>query len=137
MSNIMAAIGIEQLKRFDILGGKRKQLAIQYTRLLDGVEDIALIDHNFDDIVPHIFAIRFKHQKQRDSIIKILKENNIQYGLHYKPNHLLSKYRVSYNLKNSELAYSQLLSLPLHPDIEISDVELICELIRKNINKVY
>ena len=132
MSNIMAAIGIEQLKRFDILGNKRKKLAIQYNSLLQGIEDITLISHNYDYVVPHIFVIRFKDENQRDSIIKILTENNIQHGLHYKPNHLLTKYRVNYNLKNSELAYSKLLSLPLHPDLEISDVNLICKLIKKN-----
>ncbi len=60
-----------------------------------------------------------------------LKDNHIQFGLHYKPNHFLSKYRTHYILKNVELAYSQLLSLPLHPDLEDSDIDFICDIVQK------
>jgi|TARA_B110000008_G_scaffold255209_1_gene271749 dTDP-4-amino-4,6-dideoxygalactose transaminase len=131
MSNIMAAIGIEQLKRFTYLSKKRQKLALQYTKLLSNVEGITLIDHNYDHVVPHIFTIRFSSQSQRDHVMERLKDNHIQFGLHYKPNHFLSKYRTHYILKNVELAYSQLLSLPLHPDLEDSDIDFICDIVQK------
>ena len=136
MSNLMAAIGIEQLKRFTILANKRRKLSIQYNQQLSNLTDITLINHNYDQVVPHIFVVRFTSALLRNHIRKSLNEHGIQTGLHYKPNHLLSLYRSNSHLKNVEQAYSQLLSLPLHPDLEASDVDFICDLIQKNINAV-
>tara|TARA_B110000263_G_C14976029_1_gene359352 strand:- start:70 stop:615 length:546 start_codon:yes stop_codon:yes gene_type:complete len=136
MSNLMAAIGIEQLKRFTILANKRRKLSIQYNQQLSNLTDITLINHNYDQVVPHIFVVRFTSALLRNHINKNLNEHGIQTGLHYKPNHLLSLYRSNSHLKNVEQAYSQLLSLPLHPDLEASDVDFICDLIQKNINAV-
>ena len=136
MSNLMAAIGIEQLKRFTILANKRRKLSIQYNQQLSNLTDITLINHNYDQVVPHIFVVRFTSALLRNHISKNLNEHGIQTGLHYKPSHLLSLYRSNSHLKNVEQAYSQLLSLPLHPDLEASDVDFICDLIQKNINAV-
>ena len=65
--------------------------------------------------------------------MQILKENNIETGIHYKPNHLLSFYSklISYELPNTEKLYSEILSLPLHPNIKTSDILKISNLIKK------
>jgi dTDP-4-amino-4,6-dideoxygalactose transaminase len=136
MSNLMAAIGIEQLKRFTILANKRRKLSIQYNQQLSNLTDITLINHNYDQVVPHIFVVRFTSTLLRNHISNKLNEYGIQTGLHYKPNHLLSFYRTNSNLKNAEQVYSKLLSLPLHPDLKDTDVDLICNLIHRNINVI-
>ena len=38
-------------------------------------------------------------------------------------------------MQNVEQAYSQLLTLPLHPDLKIEDVSLVCNIIYDNINQ--
>ena len=52
---------------------------------------------------------------------------NIQTGIHYFPNHLLSFYQQDpkVNLPISEQAYDHILSLPLHPDLDIEEIDLV------------
>ena len=47
----------------------------------------------------------------------------VESGIHYKPNHLLTKYGArKLSLPKSEQLYSELITLPLHPAIEESQV---------------
>lgn len=125
MSNIMAAIGKVQLKRFDSFKSKRQNLAKLYKKKLSGLNSILLNDHDYSEIVPHIYSLRVLNN-QRDNLKNYLEKNNIQTGIHYKPNHLLDFYKSNYELKFTEEIYDQLITLPLHFDLEFSDVDLIC-----------
>ena len=63
---------------------------------------------------------------------RILNKNNIETGIHYKPNHLLTIY---YDKKNklpvTEKIYSEILTLPLHPELKHKDITKISNLIKK------
>jgi dTDP-4-amino-4,6-dideoxygalactose transaminase len=51
--------------------------------------------------------------------------------MHYKPNHLLSRYGGGTNaLPVTERLYGELMTLPLHPGLSEDEVERICELLR-------
>lgn len=127
MSNIMAAIGIEQFKRLDELAARRRQLAKLYHNKLGSISSIGLLHQDFDSIVPHIFVIKLKNG-DRDKIRKRLLEKGIQTGVHYQPNHFLSMYNPDgdVSLPVTEKLYPELLSLPLHPDLKDSDIDYIC-----------
>lgn len=128
MSNIMASIGIEQLKKFKYFQKKRKELAKLYQKLLYGIPEIEIIDIDYDLITPHIFAIKVKNNN-RDFLKTELEKNEIQVGIHYYPNHLL-KFYSNYSLPNTEQIYSNLLTLPLHPDLNKTDIDFICKVIK-------
>ena len=129
MSNIMAAIGIEQLKKQKYFAQKRQLLALKYQELLSGNEKINLINHNYSEVVPHIFTIRIKDLINRDILRARFLEAGIETGVHYLPNHYLSFFKssVSAPLPNTEGVYDELLTLPLHPDLAIDDVEFVCQ----------
>jgi dTDP-4-amino-4,6-dideoxygalactose transaminase len=132
MSNIFAAIGRVQLRRFEKeFAISRKNIAKKYSRLLKNNTNIKLIEMDYENIVPHIFPILIKGGK-RDQLFDKLKENGIQCGMHYKPNHLLTKYKTSYSLPVTEKAYDQVLTLPLHPEITEESVNKICNLLTIN-----
>ena len=136
MSNINAAIGRVQLSRFidESLGLKRRDLALLYVKLLNKNKHIKLLKINYDFCVPHIFPIMV-NEVSRDILIKKFNENNIQYGLHYKPNHLLTRFKANYSLEVTECVYKKLFTLPLHPDLEFEDVKKISNLINNSITK--
>ncbi len=137
MSNIFAAIGRVQLKRFEIeFAPKRKSLYRKYVELLQLNSNIVLPVQNSDaNIVPHIFCIRILNG-MREGLKLALEESNVPTGIHYKPNHLLSFYGAGESkLPITEKIYSEILTLPLHPEIEIRDVEIICKLITNYLNK--
>lgn len=132
MSNIFAAIGRVQLTRLDAeFAPKRKLLVAHYRQLLSGNAGIRLQKLEEDtDIIPHIFCIRVLHGK-RDALKPILGKAGVYTGVHYKPNHLLTFYKKDQELvlPVTEKIYSEILTLPLHPEISIQDVEEICSLI--------
>ena len=58
MSNIMAAIGIVQIDRIDEFRSVRQNIARKYIKELLKLEDINLLDFNFNETLPHIFVIK-------------------------------------------------------------------------------
>jgi dTDP-4-amino-4,6-dideoxygalactose transaminase len=125
MSNIMAAIGIEQLKKIDLFKKKRQYLATKYQNAFKKHPAIKLLNIDYSQVVPHIFVIRIMNGK-RDIVKQYLKDNHIETGIHYLPNHLLSKYaKPIFHLPLTEKIYSEILTLPLHPDLTISDVSFV------------
>lgn len=129
MSDINAAIGRVQLKRSNIFFKHRKKLARYYDRQLKNVKNIVLFDRNYDQVVPHIYPIKVENGL-RNKLKNFLNKKGIQTGIHYFPNHRLSKYKTTYNLVNSETLYSQLLTLPLHFDLKKKNIDFICEMIK-------
>ena len=128
MSNIFAAIGLVQLKKFPLFKKARQRLAKRYVVFLKNINGIEVFEKNYDNVVPHIFPIKILHGK-RDKLRQYLDDNNIECGIHYYPNHLLSYYK-SRSLPVTEKAYLQLLTLPLHPDLTIAQQDNIMKIIK-------
>tara|TARA_Y100000748_G_C15497320_1_gene488666 strand:- start:749 stop:1885 length:1137 start_codon:yes stop_codon:yes gene_type:complete len=128
MSNIMAAIGSAQLSNFNFSSKKRQELAKHYVERLKNCHEIKLIPLNYDDVVPHIFVVELLDKIDRDRIRKKLSDKNIQTGIHYKPNHWLTYYKnkKAHPLPNTDRVFGRLLTLPLHTDLEVSDVDEVC-----------
>ncbi|MCB1159921.1 MAG: DegT/DnrJ/EryC1/StrS family aminotransferase [Leptospiraceae bacterium] len=136
MSNIMAAIGIEQLKRFPEMAKKRQELAKLYDKKFQNHSSIKTFQKNYDEVVPHIYPVLISGMKDRESLRKQLLEKGIQTGLHYQPNHWLTYYK---DLKpsafpNTEKIYSGLLTLPLHYDLTVEDVEYVADELERAVN---
>jgi dTDP-4-amino-4,6-dideoxygalactose transaminase len=133
MSNIMAAIGLEQLKRFYEFAKKRQELAKQYNHLFYNHPKIQPLPRDYETVVPHIFVVRLKGMKNRKEVQRQMLEKGIQVGYHYQPNHWLSFYKNSQqdHLPVTNTVFPELLTLPIHPDLSESDVDYIAsELIK-------
>ncbi len=136
MSNLFAAIGRAQLKKLDLeFAPKRKKFAKLYRDKLADVKELSFFSTNLKDHIPHIQPVRIINGK-RDLVMKILKKNKVETGIHYKPNHLLSFYSSSNknNLPITEKLYSEILTLPLHPNLKNIDIVRISNLIKEVLN---
>ena len=129
MSNIMAAIGSVQLTRLPELGARRQRLALRYDQLLQDRPRIDRVRNDYTVVVPHIYTIRVRGLANRDDLRAQLLEYGIETGVHYQPNHLLSFFRdpQAAPLPITEALFSELLTLPLHPDLTDDDVDYICD----------
>jgi dTDP-4-amino-4,6-dideoxygalactose transaminase len=129
MSNIMAAIGLEQLKRFPEMAARRQQLASLYDEILSGHPRIKLLKRDYTTVVPHIYVVRIAGLGDRKKLRAKLLEKGIQTGYHYQPNHWLSLYRDSQAppLPVTDSLFPELLTLPLHPDLKIENIKFICQ----------
>ena len=131
MSDIMASIGIEQLKKFkSIFKKKRMELNKYFRENLQNCKYVTLFETDLDNVVPHIFPIRFEKSKI-NKLREELSKNDIPTGIHYRPNHLLTFFKSSYKLKNAELVYKELITLPFHVDISRNEIDKICQIIKQ------
>ena len=134
MSNIMAAIGLIQLKRFKILSNRRKVLAKFYFSKLKEHKKIQIFVKDYKNIVPHIYPIRIKNLKSRIKLINTLKKKKIEIGYHYFPNHRLNFYKKkNIKLKNTNKLFPELLTLPMHPDISKKEAYYIVNTLLKTL----
>ena len=125
MSNIMAAIGIQQLKKFNKFADLRKQIAIKYDQLLSSNQNIKFLKRDYNNVVPHIYVVRVKGLNDRDGLRRAMNKRGIEIGVHYTPNHFLSffKSEQTNKLPITEKVYKEIISLPIHPDINNGDIK--------------
>jgi len=132
MSNLMAAIGREQLKKIKKFSDTRRNCVKYYIENLNKISSIEILDLDYKNIVPHIFPVKIKIPF-RDKLMQSLRKDNIQFGVHYLPNHQLSYYSADYSLPVAENLSKQLISLPLHAELTKEEQDRVITSIRESI----
>ena len=137
MPDILAALGLAQLERWQEFNLRRAKLAELY---FEGLKDISGIDlpevPQYDHTHAwHLFVIKILAMN-RDKFMSRLADYNIGYGLHFPPTHSLSYVKEKYarkivNLKETEKVADKILSLPLFPDMLEKDVHYVCSAIKE------
>lgn len=130
MSNIFAAIGKVQLGRLEKeFAPRRRHVAKLYTELLKDNPAVKLTKMDYDkDIIPHIFVIQIVNGT-RPQLEEAFRERDIQFGVQYRPNHLLTYFKSGYPLPVTEDVYNKVISLPMHPELTDEQVQEICGII--------
>lgn len=137
MTDIMAAIGLVQLRRYPELLEKRYALVRLYNQLLAdcGVE---MAPHFRDEEVSscHLYLSRLagKTLEQRNEIIEKMAERGVAANVHYKPLPLLTAYKnLGFAMKDYPNAYAQFeneITLPLYSTLTEEDVRYICKTLK-------
>lgn len=129
MTDISAAIGLEQLKKLPSFLKKRRENAKFYDKNLENVETPYVLDdakHAY-----HQYTIKCKN---RDKLLEELKKNEIGFGIYYpKPLHKyphLEKFGHN-DLKVSERLVNEVVSLPVHPALTKEELEKVVDVINK------
>jgi len=128
MSNIMASIGLVQLNRLEEFKNIKKDIIGKYLNSLKDISEIDFLKLDYNSILSHIFVIKVQ---KRDELREYLLNNNIECGIHYKPNHLLTKYKSKYKLEITEKIYEEIITLPCHYDLTNKEQLFIIEKIKK------
>jgi len=129
MSNINAAIGLAQLKKADGFAARKRQICRDYDAAFKGIEHIELLRRDYETIFPFNYVIKVKDD--RDALLERLKENEIDAGIHYIPNHLQPVFKeYTLALPVTERLFGQILTLPLYSDMQDSDVAKIIEAVK-------
>lgn len=133
LGNLYAAIGTVQLERLPLLSKKRSYISKFYAQHFQNCDEIELIPIDYNQVFPYIFVLLINNNK-RDQLRQFLKEKNIETGIHYKPNHLLSYYKTDYALKNAEEIYQKILTIPCHTLLKQDDLDYIILNVLKGLN---
>lgn len=130
MTDFQAALGISQLKKLDYFLKIRQKIAKIYNEELEGTIETQNVRH----YVTHAWHLYTILVDDRDYVFKKMRNAGIGVNVHYIPIYKHSYYRNNYNfsnLKNVEIIYSRILSLPIHPLLEETQVDFIINQLKK------
>ena len=133
MTDIMAAIGLVQLDRYEGLLNRRKEIIKKYDEVCDklGVMHLKHYTKNSESS-GHLYLTRIPNitDGQRREIIVKMAEQGIATNVHYKPLPMMTAYKkLGWDIKdfpNAYAYYENLITLPLNTKLSDEDVEYVC-----------
>lgn len=134
MTDIMAGIGLAQLKRYPEMLRRRRQLIERYDVALEPY-GVNVLQHYGNDYSSsgHLYLTRIPGitVEQRNGIIVRMAERGIATNVHYKPLPMMTAYKaLGYDIKDYPNAYKQYhneITLPLHTRLTDEEVDYILE----------
>ena len=132
MTDIMAAIGLVQMKRYPALLERRKQIIGMYNDAFEGC-NVQVLDHYTDEHTSsgHLYLVRLlgKDSEYRNNVITEMAKRDIACNVHYKPLPMMTAYKaLGFDIKDYPNAYAQFcneITLPLHTKLTDEMVEYI------------
>ncbi len=127
-NEIQAAAGRVGLRHLEELNAGRRAAAARYRERLSGVVGLPE-EREWARHVYHMFVIR---TPRREDLAQFLKERGVETGIHYPvPNHqqpaITSIMRNPPVLPRTEQAVREILSLPIHGQIALDEVDYVCD----------
>ena len=137
MTDIMAALGLVQFKRYPGILARRKEIVEKYNEGLKNLP-VSVLKHYGDDFASsgHLYLVRVtgkKREECNDIIIK-MGECNVATNVHYKPLPMLSAYKnLGFDIKdypNAYEMYENAITLPLHTKLTDEEVKYVIDTFR-------
>jgi len=144
LTDLAAAIGIEQLKKCDRFWEVRQSYAKLYTEGFRDVQEITVppmvesCQHAW-----YLYVIQLKLERlhiNRSEFITLLKERGIGASVHFIPLHLHPFYRDNLGYRpehfpNASAAFERIVSLPIYPKMTESDVQRVINVVTTTIRE--
>ena len=147
MTDVEAAVGLEQLKKLDERIEKRRKNAEFLTKELSKIKGIVTpyvpkeVYHTFNQ---YSLLIDTEYLEcSRDEFVNALRAENIGVGVHYpRPLHLQPVFKELLNTKEGDCPVSEelskrIFSIPVHHALTDRDLELIVEAIKKVVGNYF
>ncbi len=137
MTDIHAAIGLGQIKRYDKILSRRKEIIERYDTAF--AELPVTVSEHFDETYQssgHLYAMRlngFNSERRNEFIIKMA-EMGVAVNVHYKPLPMHTAYKaMGFHINDFPNAFSQFeneVTLPLHTCLTDDDVEYVIKCVK-------
>lgn len=122
MTDIMASIGLAQLKRYELMLNRRHEIIARYDAALTGDGRAASMRHIEADARSsgHLYLLRLngKSEDDRNAVIGQMAERGVACNVHYKPLPMFTAYRkLGFDISDFPNAYEMYrneITLPLH-----------------------
>ncbi|MBA5238678.1 UDP-4-amino-4-deoxy-L-arabinose aminotransferase [Pectobacterium aroidearum] len=132
LADINAAIALVQLDKLPAINARRQQLAARYLTQLRSLPLQPLAVPDYPHLHAwHLFMVRVDETRcgiSRDGLMAALQTHGIGTGLHFRAVHTQKYYRERYphlHLPETEWNSASLMTLPLFPDMQDSDVDRV------------
>jgi dTDP-4-amino-4,6-dideoxygalactose transaminase len=139
LTDIAAAIGIEQLKKCDRFRDARAAIAARYDAALADLPEIRTPVRIPDvESAWHLYVIQLNLDRLtigRAEFVEALKQRKIGTSVHFIPLHLHPYYRRAFGYQPADLpvaaaTYERIVSLPIFPGMSAQDVDDVVDAVR-------
>ncbi len=140
LGNVSAAMGLEQLKKFNTFMLARRRIASMYRSVLEEVDEI-ILPRELDDVEHawHLFIIRLRLDRlarNRDEIAYDLRRENVGSSVHFYSLHLHPYYRETLGMRPEDYPVAaeisqDILSLPLYPAMSDKNIHEVVTALKK------
>jgi perosamine synthetase len=140
LTDIAAAIGLQQLRKANHLHQRRTELAQQYTDSLKELEELVLPQVQPGRIHSwHLYVVRLKLDRlqiDRAEFITELQRRGVGASVHWMPLHMHPYYRETYgyvpgDYPTAQSLYPEIVTLPLYPEMAEGDISYVCDSIKE------
>ena len=143
LTDIAAALGLQQLKRVRAFHARREQLAARLDAGLAGLPLTRPPRPAAGDLHAwHLYVVRLTDEAPigRDAFIEAMYAAGIGCSVHYIPLHLQPYWRDRYGLTtamfpHSQRAYECMVSLPLYTRMSDSDADRVCDTVARLLSR--
>ena len=138
MTDIMAALGLAQLRRYGNMLDRRLELVKKYDEAFADLP-VTVLKHYGDNFHSccHLYLVNVlgKTREECNQIIEKMAEDGIATNVHYKPLPLLSAYKKrGFDIKdypNAFARYSNIISLPLYSTMTDEEIDYVIDCFKK------
>ena len=138
MTDIMAAVGLVQLKRYPRILARRKELIEKYNQGLAGLP-VSVLNHYGERHTSsgHLYLVRLtgKTREECNEVIRRMAERGVATNVHYKPLPLLSAYKnMGFSIEDYPNAYALFeneITLPLHTKLTDEEAAYVIDTFRE------
>ena len=132
MTDLTAAIGLVQLKRYPQMLSRRRELIERYDEALKGLP-LQMRDHYTSEHTSsgHLYQVRLlgKEAEERNEVITEMARRDIACNVHFKPLPMMTAYKnLGFDIKDFPNAYNQFkneITLPLHSRLTDEEADYI------------
>lgn len=143
MTDIMASLGLAQLKRYSALIKRRHEIIEKYNNAFSSL-DVILLNHKDENHQSsgHLYLVRINgiRENERNEIIIKMADNGVSTNVHYKPLPKLTAYKnLGFKLEdypNSYDQYANEISLPLYSRLTDEEVDYIIDNFKKVVSSI-
>ena len=141
LSNLLAALGLTQLKKLDAMNRERRNIANTYTEELKDLDIDLPIEKENCKHVYQMYAIKLKNKtaQQRDKFIQLLREKDVEASAHFTPPvHLQSFYKERFktSLPITEKLSNSVVTLPIYPYMEQNNVIKVVDSVKQSLKQI-
>lgn len=132
MTDITAAIGLVQLKRYPQMLARRRELIARYDEALKGL-NVQVREHYTSEYTSsgHLYQVRLlgKEAEERNEVINEMARREIACNVHFKPLPMMTAYKnLGFDIQDFPNAYNQFkneITLPLHSRLTDEEADYI------------
>jgi dTDP-4-amino-4,6-dideoxygalactose transaminase len=128
LTNIMASVGISQIKRVDEFIESRRTVCKAYNEAFSEFDAVRVPQTDFEHVSPFIYSLRVLNGR-REAFVQHMNEREIDVGIHFVPVHKHTYFSGSRrsDMSITDRIVEEVVTLPLHSNMKPEFVERVIE----------